>query len=178
MRHTLPKQQNCLRAISLTLLVLGLWGCSGTPEQKTPDTEPPPVVMQPRQQSISLTLPPSEFSEQFGSAGQYLAHFDWMAASVALQDIPPEQLTSDDNTYLGYLEARIAYSRGYQAQALAQLELLTYPGMNVALQYRILNFRHHIVEMMGESSYICPNFMWCIIITIYCPIDLKSIPVI
>ncbi len=100
---------------------------------------------------VSLTLPDSEFSAQFRSAERSLAQFDWMTASVALQDIPAEQLTPDDRTYLGYLEARIAYSRGYQAQALAQLEQLTKPGMNVALHYRILNFRRHIIEMSGDN---------------------------
>jgi outer membrane PBP1 activator LpoA protein len=133
----------------MILLILGLWGCSGAPEQKSVEPTPPPV-QQPQQPGISLTLPHSEFSHQFSNAEQSLARFDWMAASVALQDVPPE-LTPDDRTYLGYLEARIAYSRGYQAQALAQLEQLTYPSMNAALQYRILNFRRHIVQMSGDN---------------------------
>ena len=135
----------------MTLLILGLWGCSGTPEQKSTEPTPPPVVVQPQKQSISLTLPHSEFSVQFSSAEHSLAGFDWMTASVALQDVPPEQLTADDRTYLGYLEARIAYSRGHQAQALAQLKQLTYAGMNGALQYRIFNFRRHIIEMSGDN---------------------------
>jgi outer membrane PBP1 activator LpoA protein len=134
----------------MALLILGLWGCSGAPEQKSVEPTPPPV-QQPQKPGISLTLPHSEFNVEFSSAEQSLARFDWMAASVALQDVPPEQLTADDRTYLGYLEARIAYSRGYQAQALAQLEQLTYPTMNAALQYRILNFRRHIVEMSGDN---------------------------
>jgi outer membrane PBP1 activator LpoA protein len=134
----------------MILLILGLWGCSGAPEQKSTEPTPPPVE-QPQKPGISLTLPHSEFSVQFNSAEQSLARFDWMAASVALRSVPPQQLTPDDRTYLGYLEARIAYSRGYQAQALAQLEQLTYPKMNTALQYRILNFRHHIVQMSGDN---------------------------
>jgi len=149
MRHSPPQRQSRLPAISMILLILGLWGCSGTPEQKSAEPTPPPVQQQ--KPGISLTLPHSEFRVEFSSAEQSLARFDWMAASVALQDVPPEHLTVDDRTYLGYLEARIAYSRGYQAQALAQLEQLTYAGMNVALQYRILNFRRHIVQMSGDN---------------------------
>lgn len=150
MRHPTPHRRYRLPAISVILLILGLWGCSGTPEQKSPEPTPPPVE-QAQKPGISLTLPHSEFSREFSSAEQSLARFDWMAASVDLQDVPPEQLTADDRTYLGYLEARIAYSQGYQAQALAQLEQLAYPGMNAALRYRILNFRRHIVEMSGDN---------------------------
>jgi len=151
MRHSPPKRQNCLPTISIILLFLGLWGCSGTPEQKSAEPTPPPVVVQPQKQSISLTLPHSEFSAQFSGAEQSLVHFDWMAASVALQDVPPAQLTPDDRTYLGYLEARIAYSRGHQAPALAQLEQLTYPAMNASLRYRILNFKRYMVQMSGDN---------------------------
>ena len=150
MRNSPTRRLNRFPAISMILLMLGLWGCSGAPEQKSVEPTPPPVE-QPQKTGISLTLPHSEFSVQFRSAEQSLARFDWMAASVALQGVPPQQLTPNDRTYLGYLQARIAYSRGEQAQALAQLEQLTYPGMNAALQYRILNFRRHIVQMSGDN---------------------------
>ena len=70
---------------------------------------------------MTLALPPSEHSMAFNSAEQALARFDWMAASVALEDIPDETLTLNDSVYLAYLQARIAYARGLQAQALRQL---------------------------------------------------------
>ena len=100
---------------------------------------------------MTLALPPSEHSMAFNSAEQALARFDWMAASVALEDIPDETLTLNDSVYLAYLQARIAYARGLQAQALVQLEQLAYPGMNMALRYRTLNFRRHIIEMSGDN---------------------------
>lgn len=152
MRDTFPKQRARLPALGLALLIITLWGCADTPQQKTATTEPPPVVQAPTaRQEISLALPPSEFSAVFSSAEQSLAGFDWMAASVALQEIPTEQLSVDDSTYLGYLQARIAYCRGDQAQALAQLEQLEYSAMNAALQYRILNFKRHMLELAGDN---------------------------
>ncbi len=104
-----------------------------------------------QQQTASLALPASQYSDQFSAAEQALAQFDWMSASIALADIPTEALSLNDSTYVAYLQARIAYTRGYQAQALAALQPLTYPGLNSALQYRILNFRHHILEMSGDN---------------------------
>ena len=60
-------------------------------------------------------------------------------------------LSSNDDTYVGYLQARIAYIRGDQLQALEQLEQLNYPGINPALHYRILSFKHYILETQGDS---------------------------
>ncbi|MEH6635598.1 MAG: penicillin-binding protein activator [Halioglobus sp.] len=157
MRQHSPTLQRRLRTIGLTLLAIGLSGCGGTPQQTDTSTATAPTTQQPQVSTgTTLTLPHSEYSEQFSSAAQSLATFDWMTASVTLQQIPPAQdptvaLNQDDRVYLGYLQARIAYSRGYQDQALKQLQQLIYPGMNNALQYRILNFQRHILEMSGDN---------------------------
>ena len=74
-----------------------------------------------------------------------------MQASVTLQEIPANELKQNDATYLGYLQARISYIRGDQKGALAQLEQLNSPGINAGLRYRILSFKHYILEMQGDS---------------------------
>ena len=152
MIDTFPKQLRRLPSIGLILLTLVLWGCADAPQQEPQPTEPPPAKAEPvAQQGAALTLPPSEFSSQFSSAEQSLAQFDWMSASATLEQLPQEELTATDNVYLGYLQARIAYARGDQQQALARLAQVNYPGINIALQYRILNFKRHIFEMSGDN---------------------------
>ena len=150
-RHSSQRSQ--VSVLTLLLLTLLLWGCSGNPQKKEPQPKTPaPEKQQPIQQSeISLTLPHSQFSAVLNSAEQSLAEFDWMQASVALQEMPVDGLSSNDDTYVGYLQARIAYIRGDQLQALEQLEQLNYPGINPALHYRILSFKHYILETQGDS---------------------------
>ena len=114
MRYSFPKQHGRLRALGLSLIILTLWGCAGAPEQDSTPAETPVVEQPVKQQALSFALPASEFSTQFNTAEQALTGFDWMAASVALDKIPDEGLSADDNTYLGYLQARIAYVRGDQ----------------------------------------------------------------
>jgi outer membrane PBP1 activator LpoA protein len=150
-RHSSQRSQ--VSVLTLLLLTLLLWGCSGNPQKKEPQPKTPaPEKQQPIQQSeISLALPHSQFSAVLNSAEQSLAEFDWMQASVALQEMPVNGLSSNDDTYVGYLQARIAYIRGDQLQALEQLEQLNYPGINPALHYRILSFKHYILETQGDS---------------------------
>jgi outer membrane PBP1 activator LpoA protein len=132
-------------------LFFGLWGCAGAPEQDKPDTPvtPQPVAPAP-QQGIDLTLPPSRFSDQFNSAEQSLAEFDWMGASVALAPLEEESLSPDDRTYVHYLQARIAYLRGQQERAMNALVSIEYPGVNPALQYRARSFRRHGLQLAGR----------------------------
>ena len=150
-RHSSQRSQ--VSVLTLLLLTLLLWGCGGNPQKKEPQPKTPaPEKQQPIQQSeISLALPHSQFSAVLNSAEQSLAEFDWMQASVALQEMPVDGLSSNDDTYVGYLQARIAYIRGDQLQALEQLEQLNYPGINPALHYRILSFKHYILETQGDS---------------------------
>ncbi|WP_415357241.1 penicillin-binding protein activator [Halioglobus sp. Uisw_031] len=150
-RHSSQRSQ--VSVLTLLLLTLLLWGCSGNPQKKEPQPKTSaPEKQQPIQQSeISLALPHSQFSAVLNSAEQSLAEFDWMQASVALQEMPVDGLSSNDDTYVGYLQARIAYIRGDQLQALEQLEQLNYPGINPALHYRILSFKHYILETQGDS---------------------------
>jgi outer membrane PBP1 activator LpoA protein len=152
MRHELHERRSRPPYVGLALLILALCGCAGTPEQTGGETEAPPLVQQSTEQvHTNLELPASQYSAVFRSAEQSLAQFDWMTASVTLQEIPPEDLSPNDRTYISYLQARINYARGDQEQALAQLSQADYPGVNPAVQYRIRNFRRHILELAGDN---------------------------
>ncbi|MEZ5502644.1 MAG: penicillin-binding protein activator [Halioglobus sp.] len=148
-----PRQYLPARTLALILLAALLWGCAGKTQKKQeqPGT-PPPVKQQPvTPQGVSTTLPPSSYSAAYNNAEQALAKFDWMLASVDLKDIPTEGLSVNDRAYLGYLQARIAYIRGNQQQALAQIEGLDNPGVSPALRYRILSFKHYMLDMQGDA---------------------------
>ncbi|CAA0110068.1 Penicillin-binding protein activator LpoA [Halioglobus japonicus] len=153
MRKSVSRPLSHPALLALILLPLVLGGCAGKPE-KTPDetSKPSTEKQQPRtSQGVSLTLPSSKYSGAFNSAEQSLAQFDWMAASVALQALPEQGLSIDDSAYRSYLQARIDYIRGEQQQALAQLDRLNSPAINPALRYRILSFKHYILDINGES---------------------------
>jgi uncharacterized protein len=139
--------------IALILLSLLLWGCADKPQKKSVEPgAPSPEKQQPaQQQGTSLVLPPGARNATFNSAEQALAKFDWMQASLTLQEIPANELEPNDAAYFGYLQARISYVRGDQKGALAQLEQLNNPGMNSGLRYRILSFKHYILDMQGDS---------------------------
>jgi outer membrane PBP1 activator LpoA protein len=154
MRHTLPAPRRATRApvpalLLLVALLFELGGCGGAPERPE-QTAAPPAELPAEVEEISMELPPSLFSEQFASAEEALARFDWMSASATLTSLPEETLTAGDALYSGYLQARIYYVRGEQALALTQLEQLDYPGVNPALQYRIRNLRRHILGISGQ----------------------------
>jgi uncharacterized protein len=139
--------------MALILVTLALWGCADKPQKKAvePATASPEKRHSAQEQGTSLVPLPSPYSTVFNNTEQSLARFDWMQASVNLQTIPTGGLTPNDTTYLGYLQARISYIRGDQVKALAQLEQLNNPGINPALRYRILSFKHYILEMRGDS---------------------------
>ncbi|MEZ5573658.1 MAG: penicillin-binding protein activator [Halioglobus sp.] len=149
--HSWPRSQAVI--ITPILLSLVLFGCAGKPQKKeSAQVKAPPVQQQPAQKTgISLTVPASSYSGAFNSAEQSLADFDWMQASVALQQIPAAGLSADDSIYLAYLQARINYVRGNQMLALQQLEQLDKPGINPALRYRILSLRQYILAMQGDT---------------------------
>jgi outer membrane PBP1 activator LpoA protein len=145
--------QRKTRVTALILLILTLWGCADKPQKKVVEPVAPPVEKtQPvQEQGVSLALPPSPHSAAFNNAELALAKFDWMQASVTLEEIPTDRLAPDDDTYLSYLQARISYVRGEQATALEALEKLNHPGVNPALRYRVLSFKHYMLEMQGDS---------------------------
>lgn len=141
------------QALSVILLASLLWGCGGSPEKPEDPTTSVSEEQQPAPiQQDPLILPPSQYSAQFGSTEQFLASFDWMQASSALETLPGDLLTTDDLTYRSYLQARIAYIRGDQSAAMQQLDDLDKPDSHPALRYRVLSFKHHILEL--EGSYI------------------------
>lgn len=153
MRTITSTRNTRLAAGSLFLILLGLGGCAGTPQ---PDPEPvtPPIQEKPKPtlpEKVSLVLPASAYSAQLREAERLLGQFRWMAASEVLDTIPAETSSVDDLVYLGYLQARIAYIRGEQQAALQQLAALDYPGVNPALNYRMLGFRRSIQNLAGDS---------------------------
>ena len=153
MRATHSRPQSHPVVVSLLLLPLVLSGCADKPaKEKLEPTKPPPEKQQPAQpQGTSLTLPSSNYSGIFNSAEQSLAQFNWMQASVELEKLPKTGLSPNDSVYLAYLQARISYVRGDQQGALSQLERLDTPGINPALRYRVLSFKHYILDMQGDS---------------------------
>jgi outer membrane PBP1 activator LpoA protein len=151
MRDTRNSQLNRIAQLCLTMIMLGLWGCSSEPI-KQPEPPPPPVEA-PKPvtpERTSLTLPPSAYSEQFRQADQLLTNNQWMAATEVMGAIPTAESSDTDRVYLGYLQARIAYLRGKPGEALALLASLEYPGMNGGQRYRILTLKRHISEMQGD----------------------------
>ncbi len=149
--HSRPLSQPAL--IVLVLLPMFLSGCAGKPAKKPEEPKETAVeIREPKpSEGISLTLPPSSYSGAFNSAEQSLAQFNWMQASVALQALEGKSLSTDDSAYRSYLQARISYIRGDQESALAQLDRLQAPGISPALRYRILSFKHYILDMKGDS---------------------------
>jgi outer membrane PBP1 activator LpoA protein len=153
MRDTNFRQHSHTTLLALIFLPLILWGCAGKPTKKEVESSKPIAeTQQPRQRGgISLTLPTSTYSGAFNSAEQSLVQFDWMQASVALEALPEQGLSTNDSAYLAYLQARISYIRGDQASAMAQIERLNSPGIDPALRYRILSFQHYMLDMQGDS---------------------------
>ncbi len=152
MRHTRTSQAPRSAQLCLTIALLGLWGCGSEPV-KAPEPTPPPVVEKPKpvvQPKADLALPPSAYNAQLLKADQLLAQNQWMPASEVMATLPADGMSATDAIYLGYLQARIAYIRGRQAEALALLDTLNDPAMNTAQRYRILNLRRHIVGMSGD----------------------------
>jgi outer membrane PBP1 activator LpoA protein len=153
MRDSNTRHHNQARVIVLILLSLLLWGCAGKPKKETP--EPTPEAQKEsapvQQPDVSATLPASHYSAVFNSAEQSLARFDWMQASVTLLEIPADGMTPNDRAYTAYLQARITYIRGDQVQALTQLDQLNFLDIHPALRYRILSFKHYVLEMQGDS---------------------------
>lgn len=139
--------------IILSLAMLGLWGCGSEPVKEPEPEQPPAVVEKPRpvvQQAQSLELPSSAYSQQFLEADRLLAQKQWMSASEVLATIPAAQASASDRVYISYLQARIAYIRGRQSEALAILDEIDYQGVNAGQLYRILNFRRYMTEMSRD----------------------------
>jgi len=151
MRDTRSSHLTRSTQLCLTLVMLGLWGCTSEP---VVEPEPPPPVVEVPKPAIpertSLTLPPTAYDAQFRQADQLLTDNQWMAASEIITAIPAEDASDTDRVYLGYLQARIAYLRGKPSEAIALLNTLEYPGMNGGQRYRILNLKRHIMEMQGD----------------------------
>jgi uncharacterized protein len=130
---------------------LFLWGCAGAPEKDTPVATAPLEQLPEPEPDTASTLPKSRHTDIFNQAEASLATHDWQQADVTLQALPQSAMTTNDKAYLTYLEARIAYTHGDQAQAVALLDNLLFMDIHPALQYRALSFKHYILEMQGDS---------------------------
>ncbi len=141
-----------LPTIAVLLLTL-IAGCADKPRKD--DALPKPPTQQKQQPATpgkdSLQLPASSHAAVFASVEQSLARFDWMQASVELEQVAAGGLSRDDSAYREYLLARISYVRGDQHTALQLLAQADNPGINAALRYRILSFRHYILDTQGET---------------------------
>jgi outer membrane PBP1 activator LpoA protein len=159
-----------LRLAGLALTLGLLSACGSAPQQPAePAPERPATDTGPLQPGVSLQLPPSAFSAEFAAAESALDRFDWMSAELALASLvnpstlqsspgeatgpplePTRQPDANDLAYLGYLNARIAFVRGRQEQALQQLQELDHPAMHPALRYRNYNLQRHILGLSGH----------------------------
>ena len=135
----------------ILLASLLLWGCAGAPEKDTPVATAPLEPLPEPEPDIASTLPKSQHTDIFNQAEASLAAHDWQQADITLQALPQSAMTANDRAYLTYLEARIAYTHGDQAQAIALLDNLLFMDIHPALQYRALSFKHYILEMQGDS---------------------------
>ena len=102
MRDTRNSQLTRIAQLCLTMIMVGIWGCSSEPV-KQPEPPPPPVeVPKPvAPERTSLTLPPSAYSEQFRQANQLLTNNQWMAASELMSAIPTAESSDTDRVYRG-----------------------------------------------------------------------------
>jgi len=116
-------------------------------ELKTPTTQAQQLTTPPE---YSLNLPPSEFDSEFNRAEQSLFEFNWMAAEAILATIPAEEITPTDQEYIDYIQARILYVRGRQAEAQNILQALTETTNQPAMRYKVLSFQRYMYSLAGR----------------------------
>ncbi|MFT4520580.1 MAG: outer membrane PBP1 activator LpoA protein [Halioglobus sp.] len=145
-------RQSSIKALVYCVLFSALLACGSAPQKKAEEQSAQPTQEQTpnEQKTAALQLPLSAFSTQFNNAERALANFDWMKASLDLADISQNELSADDEIYLAYLQARIAFIRGDQSWALQRLKQLQDTTGDTALRYRILSFKRHILELRGD----------------------------
>lgn len=138
-------------SLTLTALLATLAGCGGTPPKSSDNEQASaPAVTLPLSPEQTLTLPSSIHDSEFAAADTALLRFDWMSATVALANLPTDQLNTDDSDYLSYLQARIAHAQGNQARAMAELQAIDRPDLHPAIAYRVHNFERHLLDLDGD----------------------------
>jgi len=128
-----------------------LWSCAEAPVRESSTDSTPSIPTQPTDKPPALTLPDSPYRDTFNIAEAALSEFDWMSASVALQDVAPAELSAEDFAYATYLQARIAWTRGDRSQALELLGSASSERNSPAIAYRIASFQHFILSLSGDS---------------------------
>lgn len=150
---TNPPVRRALPTAMLAGLLL-LAGCAETPVQ-TGSVEPPPEPVaqpdtpEPGLPVVDRELPASAYAGEFRQAESLLANGDWLRAADALSTLP-DALNLNDQAYLSYLRARIAWQHGRPAQAAAGLAGLPAPGTAPALREKIINFQRYMEELQGN----------------------------
>jgi outer membrane PBP1 activator LpoA protein len=149
MRPSFPQYRKLFQAASLVAIAACLSACGGSPAKPAtvtePGTENPGITKGP------VLLPESEYSPQFRVAEGQLLAFDWMGASRSLSDIPTDQINSTDYQYRIYLQARIHYVKGEQAEAELLMQQLKQSAINPAIAAKVDNFLRHILSMSGRE---------------------------
>ncbi|PLW70382.1 penicillin-binding protein activator [Pseudohalioglobus lutimaris] len=143
-----------LRTIGTSIVLLAvalLQACGSAPTDTTPREETvAPVISQPDDNAVRLSLPASLFATEFAGADAALVNGDWMSASATLSPLEEADLSQDDADYLQYLLARLDYRRGELQSARSRLDQLARPDVHPAIAYRASNFQRHLLGLQGE----------------------------
>ncbi|GAB3286663.1 penicillin-binding protein activator [Parahaliea aestuarii] len=153
MRDYPTRRHRPLAGLLLAAALL-LQACAETPVQERPDDlpEPPDSAAEtslPKEAAADRSLPDSVYAPAFARAEAQLARQDWMQAERSLVDITAP-LNHNDEAYLRYLQARIAWQRGRPEQARARLQ--DYPAADTALALsdRIISFQRQLSAAAGN----------------------------
>ncbi|WP_157976733.1 penicillin-binding protein activator [Parahaliea mediterranea] len=130
-----------------------LQACAQAPEQDGPPAPPEQAIVAPEtsqpEQAADRTLPDSAYADAFARAEAQLARQDWMQAEESLATLRGPLNTNDD-AYLHYLQARIAWQHGRPQQASAILKDYPAPGTALALSDKIVNFQRQLKAAAGD----------------------------
>ena len=131
--------------------ILFLNACS-TPGDNRQEPETPTIEAEQleTQHEYSLNLPASEFDSEFNRAEQSLFEFNWMAAEAILATVPAEDISLTDQVYIQYIQARILYVQGRQAEAQNILQALAETTDLPAMRYKTLSFQRYMYSLAGD----------------------------
>ena len=149
-----PSFPRCVKRLAvLALPGLLITACATAPDTPTAQrggiTSPIRVVE--TDSTAPLQLPPSEYSALFGEAETALAQRDWRGAEASLAELSAQPMTPDDEDYLAYLRARIAWQLGNVGAMEDALLGLPRSETAPAISDRILSLQHERHSMAGDS---------------------------
>jgi uncharacterized protein len=144
------RRQGRLATLSTIATLALLAACASPPPKSDPASSTTSSSTTYRPVDDTLTLPASQFAAQFSAADKALSQFDWMTASLALAELPTEELEASDSAYLQYQLARISHTRGQQSEAMTQLKNIPRAGLHPAINYRLQNFERALLEQQRD----------------------------